>query len=90
MANARRITCNTGWQATADRTLLIGHLTPPDDWWEADEESTAILDNSTSKAAWTGNRQARTTTLVPLLGMVPMLGMVPLLGWCQCRTIPAP
>ena len=78
MANARRITCNTGWQATVDRTLLIGHLPPLDDWREADEESTAISNNSTSKAAWTGNRQARTTMLVPLL------------GWRQCQTIRAP
>ena len=78
MANARRITCNTGWQATVDRTLLIGHLPPLDDWREADEESTAISNNSTSKAAWTGNRQARTTMLVPLL------------GWRQCQTIRTP
>lgn len=68
----------------ADRTLPIGHLTPPDDWREADEESTAMLDNSTSKAAWTGNRQARTTMLVPLPGIMPML------GWRQCQTIRAP
>lgn len=53
----------------ADRTSPA----PPDDWREADEESTAILSNSASKAAWTGNRQARTTMLAPLLGMVPML-----------------